>query len=84
MRTAAALGGEDFGDVLGEQSRSVDRLVYPCEDVLLLFLFFRVRRGGRRREVSNTDRIFLAGVESMVRYQCSEADTEGEERRCVR
>lgn len=51
MRTAAALGGEDFGDVLGEQSRSVDRLVYPYEDLLLLFLFFLIRRGGRRGEV---------------------------------
>lgn len=55
MRTAAALGGEDFGDVLGEQSRSVDRLVYPCEDLVLLFLFFLIRRGGRRGEVLDTD-----------------------------
>jgi len=43
MRTAAALVGEDFGEGLGEQSRSVDRLAHSCEDLLLPFLFFPIR-----------------------------------------
>jgi len=58
MWTAAALVGEDIGEGLGEQSRSVDRLAHSCEDLSLLFLFLLIRGGNGRGEVLNKCKIF--------------------------
>jgi len=53
MRTAAALGGEDFGDVLGEQSRSADRLNFSrkCEKYGRVPVLGKLIRRGRSTDV---------------------------------